>query len=511
MRNAASICLSILFSVTSAWAETPAVPPQGYVYANLPSEHPGVSITLSSIPGNKEYTLEVIKETTLPERGAWIPEGDYRLRKIGGLGLEGFPSIPVKAGRMTDLGNFVFFHVGVNKLMLLPIRQPSLAPFSKRALDRISGKLSDATPILWKVDRTPDPFMLPEQWRTDDLIVNMIIDLTRREEFTPLLKRYQEVTDAGEFLRLAKEALPPRNLFPESDPEGNLYFGTSVGQIRCRSANGKWSTLDTGSLYTVGSVYCHEGALYAGLRYGVILKSPDKGKTWSEWASISPEFTVVDVKRLGSRWIVVGFKPTDQRQAGTNTEIAVFEGNAETPGALTKTKEFTGNTDGTAPVHGQVWKDAYYLSVAPNVHKLEAPTMTWQTLTMPVKPVSFRIHPKTGVMTAFSLGFASKMANSADLGATWKKTKTPPNFAASATFSAPAEGHAIRLQRGSKPSLELYYYEPLIENWVKMLDGPKGYDRFFLDQDTKPFFVLSGSGSIQHFNGDKFEAEFTVE
>jgi hypothetical protein len=494
----------------------------GFVHVSLPKGGTAEVIRLKSLASGEEHRLQRQAEHGPTAYGLWVPAGEYHLAEI--LERSGAPYAPitVSRGQLTDLGGLVRIEIGGYESVLLPVRHAELAAELQKASTALQPHLAAGQPIEWRPSAPPMANRQSVQPSGFGLIVDLITEYDRHRNKPPLNVQLKQARTIDEFYRGAVATMPPQTDEPAGDASGNLYYGADLGQIRMRARDGQWSSLDTGTLQTITAVEVSGRALVAGTSRGEIRVSED-GRTWRRAAVVAEDESVVDIDRVGDRWIVVTARVTSQPapptaggQFQTTDHVKVYSSTAADLGGLALLREIP-LTDkvfllrGMTP-RGQGHGGTYYVSSVGELLKLDLATLQWSTAANPGHGLHGFHVAKSGLITAYrQQGVFSKLSLSTDQGASWRPAETPPYVFYDILFDAPDKGVATRFAMGAfSAAIEFLEYDAGQNKWQKTHEAPQGCVRLLRDADNMQRFCLTSGNSILNRVGGKWIVEAAV-
>jgi hypothetical protein len=496
--------------------------------AELKATHGFVHVSL--IRGMSGLTLKGAEDHRLvrqPEHGAmayglWLPAGEYDIADM--IGRDGTRYLPVTvgAGRLTDLGGLARMEVGGYENVTLPIRHAELAAETQKALEALKPHLREAAPIEWRPTAPPLAVRPPTPPSNLGLIVDLITEYERNRNKPPLNAQLKQARTIDEFYRGAVAVMPPQTDEPASDAAGNLYYGADLGQVRIRARDGQWSSVDTGTIQAITAVEVSGGMLVAGTANGQLRMSSDR-RTWRQAASLAADDAVVDIDRIGNRWLVLAARLQTNFAPGayggfyqTADLVKVYSTTADDLSGLALLREIP-LTDkvfiqrGMAP-RGQGAGNVYYVTSVAELLKLDLTTLQWSTATNPGHGLHAFHVAKNGLITAYrNQGVFSKLHLSSDQGASWRPAETPPYVFYDILFDAPDKGVATRFAMGAfSSSIEFLEYDAGQNKWQKTHEAPGGCARLLRDADNVQRYCLTTGNSILNYVGGKWIVEAAV-
>lgn len=253
----------------------------------------GITVKLQAQPAHGRWSV-----------GLWLPEGEYEFPSLVQANGQKYSPIRVERGRVTDLGAVLDLQVGGYEYLTVAIDHPEASADLDAALRELQPHLSNMEPLKWSTPSPPKPQTIPTPTSSLGLVADLLLAFERHVNKPPLRERLKEAKTASEAYRLALTGIAPDTDEPGIDAAGALYFGGALGQIRRRSPNGEWTSLDTGTLESITAVEVDGNRLMAGTSSGTIRVSDDGGVTWRRLVTLDVGLPVVDIDRVGLRWIV---------------------------------------------------------------------------------------------------------------------------------------------------------------------------------------------------------------
>jgi len=492
----------------------------GFVRASLPPAGNVLPLVFRAMEGGSQYHLRYQPDMGRDNTGVWLPAGDYEIVDMVPASGGKYPPIHVERGRITDLGALVTLPLGGYEYATLAINHPEADAQLKAATDKLKPYLSQAEPLTWSTAAPPKASTLTSPSTGLGLIADLLIEYERHVNKPPLKQRLKDAKSADEMLRLALTAIPPQTDEPGVDADGALYYGGALGQVRKRAVDGTWSNLDTGTLQTITAVEADGKRLLAGTSAGKVCASEDGGRTWREVAALDALETIVDIDRVGERWIVIASRQVPHPQNAAIQLISqwkIYGALGADLAGLALLREATLSspempTWGMA-VRGQAVADAYFVNTFSDLLRLDLPTMQWSSVKPPQSAIS-RFTPSSDghVFTAFQAqGAFSKLHLSLDQGKSWRPVDTPPYTVFDVHFQSADKGQASRISMGAFSSkYEFMTYDPSKDSWTKTFEAPEGCVRLLRDANNEQRFCLTSGGSILDHSRGKWVAEFAA-
>jgi hypothetical protein len=487
-----------------------------YIYPNNPRYVPR-ELMIRKVDDRKEYTLHDRKDPDSNGYGAWVPPGEYVISHWDNHKWGEYPSLRVETGRVTNLGRFIPISIGNFQFVMLPLRLTEGSDPVQNVLNELKGKLQDPAVIDWAPDVPPKPMSLSESTASPlGIIADLLEQYTLHVNKPPLNKQLLDARSIPEFLALAKSGVPPLNDRPAVDDRSNLYFGAALGQIRVRSPERAWSTLDTGTVEQILSVAWINNTLLAGSRAGLITASSDRGAHWVKLRSVAATEAVVSLNRVRSRWVIVTIHPTGKWNDPPSADsLTVYTGEKDDLSDLAVAQHLTFSDNDTLAR----WRaDSYvsgqflYVAACPKVLRLNLDTMEWKTIT-PSGTVHGLSVSSNGTLTTYSaMGMFSKVFVSSDHGDTWRKPAAPPYEIKDVYFDDSNSGRAVRWHSGAfSGTLEELTYDKSGDRWSKTAEAPAGCVKWLHDAAHRTGLCITRGNSILSQDGSTWRAEFGAE
>jgi hypothetical protein len=490
----------------------------GFVHATLGDR---TFVRLRSLAAGNTYDLVSQPEHGPRAYGLWVPEGQYTIDGL--LDRSGGPYVPftVTRGRITDLGGIVRLEIGNYEYVRLPIRHPDLVAALQPATAALRPHLTSAEPIEWRPTVPP----AAEQQGTPStglgLIADLLNDYVRHVNKPPLNQQLKETKSIEEFFRVVAGTVPPLTDEQAADSEGRLYYGAELGQVRVRARNGEWTSLDTGTLQRVTAVEVSGRKIVAGTVRGEI-RTSDDGKTWRRHFSFAADEAVVDIDRVGDRWIVLTAKLLASNlvtgPAGTQVQavdlLKVYSATGDDLAGMAPLRDLVlpDKTFRALDMRGQSSGGAWFINVGADMLRLDVATMQWSTSSPGHRVSSFNISPKTGLLAAYrQQGAFSKLSLTSDQGRTWREVDTPPYTIYDVYFESPEKGLATRWASGAfSATIEFMVYDPAADKWQKTHEAPAGCVRLLRNADNVQRWCVTSGNSVLNYVDGKWVAEFAV-
>jgi hypothetical protein len=523
--------------------------------AQLSATHGYVRASIPQWEFSTDFRLVALKDTQKPGRArlearqgtrsweGWIPAGEYVLAgdlnaydspKRATVDASGNPYAPVtvRAGEMTDLGVLLRVSLGEYQYKLVPTEDAEVPRETAQALERVGAVLKTQEVIRWRPTELPRAAQFAERENTTGLVEAIFQDVERGKQITAPLPSLKKLKSVPEFLSVAKASAAPTSSEVAIGPDGSLYYGAELGQVRVRDTTGVWSSRDTGTYVEVTAMEYGQGRLVAGNLRGQLFTSTDSGRNWTLAKALSPKEVIFDIDRAGSRWMVLA-APFEDLAAdyylsslehppglpkGWNLEplVRVYSATRDDLSDLELLREFS--APGKIRMHEYVEADSaggltvggdYYVYAVTGIHRLDVATMQWKDLKTPMPFVQFvRASPDGKWLTAAPL-IGSKLVYSADRGNTWKGQKGTLSYAYDAVMTSADEGHGSRSTLGRfTREVEFFAYDGKSQHWKQMRESPRECFRMLRDANDNQNYCVTRSSAILVFDGGEWKLEF---
>lgn len=518
MRSLLVAGLAVLaFHSAPAFAAKPVAPSaqlattHGYVYANFTKGNGG-TLSVAPISGGKPIELVARSDEKFDAQGAWLPAGQYRLVDWRGRRFDS-PPIEVQAGRITDLGGLVGVGIGGDRLVFVPTHHPENKNDVALAVQEFAGVLTNQAPLSWSPATHPTPFFVGADSTGMGLLPDLMAKDARKKAMGSLLKQLEQTPGTEAFMALVRTLTSPLSEEPAISPDGTLYFGADLGQVRIRKPDGTWSGVGMDTYQAVVAVEYDDGALVTGTDRGILRRSDDGGATWKE-LKVLAEQNVVDIDHDATQWLVQTNRMGEHKNpAKAPLIVAVYRATKADLSDLALVREFP-----LALEQRLAWagarpslRDGEYTLAANGLHRLDTKTMEWREISPPTRVDQYRIDEATGLMTAVrAQGVFSKVWMSADLGATWREIGRPPYAIADVQMDTPDSGWALRLNfenASNTTAWDVYRFEPSIKDWKLAGRAPHMCKPLRVSKSL-PVLCMRNDASIWRLDADKWVVEF---
>jgi hypothetical protein len=469
--------------------------------------------------GRDDLHLEMRNDDT-DAYGAWLPAGRYRFASWRHSRWNDGPEIEVMAGRITDLGDILEISLGGDDVVLLPIAHPELDTRLEPWLAEAGPHLSSKVPVRWLPEKVPSPIDVKHQVSSQSAgggLMNMMMSLQReayRREPKPALR---EIRSLPELQARVLDGMPPTRDEAAVGEQGRLYFGADFGRIRVREPEGRWRSLDTGTLADVTAVAWRDGLLLAGTDRGTLHASQDGGLTWTLQRRFDRNELIGDVDRVGDRWIVstTHREYTSRMRRAASVRTTVYAATADDFSDLVELARFPQKFDNPfvqrwAP-RGDGHGDYYYVGAYPRLQRLHVPSGEWTTLKVRGSVTGFAVSPTTGAVSAVANGFYL----TTDHGETWTRLHAPGrkgNIAAG-MFDSASQGWLARWRFPSASSEVLVVHELNrgAKGWKDQGDAPLGCRRLLRDAAGDPKLCALADGTLLRRADSDWIEEFSLD
>ena len=518
----------------------------GYVRASIPQWEFSTDFRLVALerkqkPGRAR--LEARQGTRSWE--GWVPAGEYVLAgdlnaydspKRAALDAAGKPYAPVivRAGEMTDLGVLLRVPLGEYQYKLLPTEDAGVPDEISQALGRVGALLKSREIIRWRPAELPQAAEYAERQGTTGLVEAAFQNVERKKQASTPQPSLRQMKTVADFLSVAKASTPPTSSEAALAPDGSLYYGADLGQVRVRDAAGVWSSRDTGTYIEVTAVEYAQDRLVAGNLRGQLFTSGDLGKTWTVAKTLKPDEVIFDIDRAGSRWIVLAAPFEDLAASYYLSVLAhppgkpkgwllqplirVYSATRDDLTDLQPLRDFFVSGMPQIRMHEYVEPDwaggvavgnDYYLHAVSGIHRLDVGTMQWKELKKPMAFVNFlRASPDGKWITVAPL-MGSTLAYSDNRGETWKEHKGFISYAYDVVMTGADEGHATRSTLGRfTREVEYFAYDPKTQRWKQMHEAPRECFRMLRDANNAQNYCVTRHGAVLVFEGGVWKLEF---
>lgn len=469
--------------------------------------------------GRDDVYLQVRQDN--PESfGSWLPAGRYRMASWRLSRWAEGPEIEVVAGRITDLGDLLEVSLGGDDVVLLPITHPEVDSRLDPWRAEVGAHLVSQEALRWQPDQVPAPIKIVLQSTSGmyggGLIMDLMMRSARNANRTEVKAQLRDVRSLPEFEARALEALPPTRDEAAFDDKGRTYFGADFGRVRVREADGRWHTLDTGTLADVTAVEWRAGTLMAGTESGQLFASTDEGKTWSTLRRFDRNEAIGDLDRVGDRWIVLTAHGEYNPKIRMITAVrsTVYGASADDLSDLAQIKRFDQKINNPfvlwkAP-RGDGAGDYYYVEAFPKLQRLHLPSGEWLTLKVPGAVTGVAVSSDTGAVTAVGRG----LYLSRNHGEKWTRLFGPggKGMIGAGRFHDMSRGW-LATWRNPTPNTSVLVVQELGEGdtaWKTHEDAPLGCLRILRDAAGDPGYCVSVDGTLLRREGLGWIEEFSI-
>jgi hypothetical protein len=507
-------------------------PTHGYAYVSF-SKGGAVSLAVTPVDGRRQILISD-RAPAAPVAGAqafarWLPAGQYRVSGFNGMTWSDGPLFEVEAGRITHLGDHVAVNVGGYEMVLVPMKTEDTQAAIDAATESISTYLRDTTPIQLDIAQVSPALKIVQSATDLGLIADLLLAYDRKRNKPSTLARLKSAKDAGHFLDIAREVVPPTQDEPARTELGALYFPADFGQLRRRDPNGEWSNVGMDTLRSILSAEYDNGRLLAGSDDGRIRSSFDGGRTWEEVKAFSRFESVIDIDHAAGKFVVLTTERFDDPDAprsggmlaaplGTpSLRLRVYVGSDSSLSDLTVSREFImtpRDQIGWFGARGQHVNGQYFVAVAPTLHRLDLSSGQWADVTPPdrAKVGGHRVDPDTGVVTTlWSQGAFSKVYVSKDYGESWSRIGRPPYVINDVQMDSPSEGWASRWNMNAfSGEWEMYRFAPAKDDWEKIGEAPFNCRPIRAAKDL-PLICVATDASLFGLRDGEWQVEFSAQ
>lgn len=512
--------LSVALIITAGCAVQPQEPQElnathGFAYASLPNAMLGAASTMSlrSLRDGKKYQLR--HDVNSPRGiGLWVPEGEYVVVEMLKEGESSYKPITVEAGRMTDIGGLLWFDIGNYESVLLPIHHQELDVNMRAAFEKNKAYLRGKKVIPWAPEHPPAPLKIPMQATGLGLVVDLMMEYNRYVNTPSLNSRLKAATTIESFFDIAVQSVAPVTSEGIADEEGNLYFGADLGQVRIRRIDGKWSSINTGTLAPITAIAMVDKKIVAISKAGVIQLSDEGKRNWKSLAVLPEGFIALDIDKTDAGWLIVAGHLLNNGVMPVWDDANLFVASDESFSDLRVLKHIM--LPGKQPflyMQGRVIQRSYVLNTFYDIQRFTPETGQWKSIKPGHNTSNFFVDPRTGLLTAFlSQGAFSELSVSSDLGASWHEVSTPSYPTLDVAFTDSTNAYAVRYEMNAfSTSMELLSYDKPADDWKLITKAPDtACNRMLSDPYKRMFFCISSNGSILKFDQGRLTPEFII-
>lgn len=483
----------------------------GYILIHFPRAHPGIEI--KDIESDRTYSLKIdyLNKTS----GLWVRKGSYKLSKafygVGGNELKGYPTIEVKAGQITSLGSLINFNLGEDKNIWMQKSFSITKDLESQYVSRFKQNLVGAKLNKWELTKIPEVSTTNRLSSGQGLIVDWLLAYSDSNQEGRLKKKLLNETSLESFYQTALKTLPPlARQDPAIDVEGNLYYGAELGQIKKRSPDGIWTTIDTGTLEPISKVYWHKGQLIAANRSKWLSRSLDSGKTWKLISTFAPEELILDIDAHNDRLYILTSQKSDAAYAEGKGFVVTIYGTSAHDFRNVETIKYI-------PHKGVILRDPkaeiangyYFVGFEPNVLKsMSLKTEQWDDIPLPQDFSTYNI-AEDGLISLFNIqGIFSDLFISEDKGESWHELKPPSYVIENIFFSSKDIGVSHRTEMNAfSASYFVQRYEPLKGGWVNISKAPDECKYLIEDDKRQARFCVTKSDEVLVLTDNKWISE----
>lgn len=486
----------------------------GFVYVGLPGQSAYVTVTVKSLSDGSTYTLDTIFSGDEGSAGSWIPPGDYKIAKWDTYDYPDYTAFHVDPKRVTDLGNLIPIQIGGYQFVVVPVRLKELASGVDTVIAKYRPLLETAVALEWNPINPPRPMDIPQPAFNSSLgaFVELLSEYSQHLNKPPLRQQLLNSGSNQAFFESARASSAPLTQMAAQDEGGNMYYGADWGQVRVRTPDGSWSSLDTGTIHQVTALTRQGSRLVAGYDNGQIRLSTDGGKSWTLVKTLDSGDAVIDLSWTGSTWLAVTADLQDSVIAKSGSkQIVVYISPDQALDQFSRLKVMV--PVGAAFTHAQLADHDFFVSVDNTLMKLDLRTMAWSNMTLPVVMTGFGItKPGNTIVVYKAKGIFSKLYVSTDLGTTWSSRNAPQLVIRDIKFTSADNGIEVRMRPNFlTTSTMLMRYEAVNDRWVPESDLPKACERMIDDANAMPRFCVTKNGAILSQNQGKWSIEYASE
>lgn len=469
--------------------------------------------------GRDDLYLEA-REDDADSFGGWLPAGRYRLATWRNSPWEEGPEVEVEPGRITDLGELLEVTLGGDDVVLLPIEHPEVDSRLDPWRTQMGAALVSPEPLRWQPEQVPAPVRIVLQG-TGQLygggaLMNLMMRKQRDANRTELRGQLRDIRSLQEFQARVFEAMPPTRDDAAVDGAGRLYFGADFGRIRVREADGRWRTIDTGTLDDISAVEWRDGRLLAGTANGRLLASGDDGLTWAMLRRFDRNEAIGDLDHVGGRWFVTTthreYNKKIRRPSSVRT--TVYTGTAADLSDLVEGKRFAQKINNGFVTwkyaRGEALGDYYYVEAYPELQRLHLPSGEWTTPKVPGSVSAIAVSPDTGAVSVVSTG----LYLSTDQGGKWTRLYGPggKGMIAAGRFQDSGNGWlATWLNTSMYTSVLVVHELARGQGWKTWEQAPLGCRLLLRGPSGEPSFCASVDGSLFRREAEAWVEEFAID
>ncbi|WP_199609610.1 beta propeller repeat protein [Flocculibacter collagenilyticus] len=490
----------------------------GYIFVHFPRLHPNLTLQLE----NSEQHFLLKKNSQNNTSGLWLPAGEYELKSASyyvdpvsakSIKLSGYPTLKVQAGELTNLGSLINFTIGDGKEVWLPKHTETSSNLLIEKQSQYATYLKTTNVNRWEPKSIPNINQVKRAGSGLGAIADLGMHYTDSLKQGSLKKQLSEVSDINAFYSSIIETIPPsKTQTPSSDDKGNLYFSADLGQVKKRTANGTWTTLDTGTVSKITKVLWFKGYLYAATADNNILISNDSGANWKAYLQLPKNELIYDMDGVNNELLILSAKKTPPKKmwfVGHDFHLSVYLSKLNNSTSLKLIKSFQHKGDAQTLPKAAIANQHYYVGLMPNIFSvLDIKNMTWLDAKLPQDFSSFNVS-ENGVVTlinaqgAFSDVFISKNA-----GKTWKEVKAPSYTIVDVNFEDESNAYAYRLEQNTfSVNHVIQTYNTAKNSWQNLTQAPDKCQYLINDQLHVPRFCVTSSDEIMHFSNNKWTTE----
>jgi len=480
----------------------------GYAVVTLPRKG---WLELRSVDTKKRYRIDEDNFIAGATHGEWLPAGSYNVSRWTLRELQGYETVVIETGRVTDLGVFVPLANGQGEDVLVAVRHAGSGAERIAAITATLPFLNDPEPIIYSSSAVPVAIKPAYANSGQGLVADFLLQQSEKAMRADDMPGLDEADSAESYFRIALSAQPPQDRDAPYDASSNRYFAAPLGQVRMRTAVGEWSTIDSGVLDDVTAVEHAQGELIVGFADGAVRIMSEVGN-WRDVSSHPEGLRILDVDYVDAVWMLTAGRYEIMRNGAVAlTTLEVFRGDKPDFAVLEKVAEYPlkGLDRVLSRGQGALTRDAYWLGVYPLLHRYDLKTGKWSTAALK-KIGGFSLSDNSQVITAFKFGGKRKtLYVSPDDGHTWEALANPAAHAVH--FDESGVGRAVGVKMGAFVGNRFVIeYDPESGTWGNRLDLPKECENVISGLRGDALLCTTGNHSILRFEAGKIIQEFAL-
>ncbi len=511
------LAVSVLLSAcqTTSQPQNPQLLSQthGLLFVHFPRLMP--RLTVRSVKGNDSYSLETdgLNKTAR----LWLPPGEYVLDYagfgVGGTKLNGYPHIQINTGQMTSLGGLINFGVGEGQSIWLAKSFDQTETLANDQLKQYANLFKTEQVIRWAPDFVPRITDMQRRSSGQGLIVDWLTQYSDSQAQGQLNKALRDTKDIDTFYALAVKSLPPfARQAPAVDDEKSLYYGADLGQIKKRTTDGVWTTLDTGALQAIAKVYWFNGKLIAAGYTKTLYISEDKGQSFKVLKTFLPAEIIVDIDSSNDHLYVLTTRAAEPATPSTSTlkfEVIVYKGAATALENLAAIKSIPHAGVTLRDPKAELVNNRYYVGLEPKQLKfMNIDDEQWFDIPTPQKFTTFNVSDNE-VITLFNIqGAFSDLFISTDRGQHWQELNTPSYVIEDIFFNTTTEAISHRTEPNAfTVSFFVQKYLAGADKWQNITKAPDECKYMVENEFRLATFCVTKSDTILSFKNSQWVKE----